>query len=274
MDKNRKNELILKILEYVENNLHKPISLDEISESTCLSKYHLHRLMKDVFGEPLISYITRIRLECALMYLKISSKTVAEIASDVGYASVNSFIKAFKKRFGVPPKTFLSNFEFKKSPIKGNLSVPKTMYINTIYAVYIPVLGKYGGENFDDAWTELIEYITENKLLNDKTRYLGIYFDDPKVTEENQCRTYVCATIDKAIKTKTAHISSLKIDAGLYSVYTFQGKYSELSTVYDCIFGGENLIVHQYKTHFEEYILCDSHEPITRIFIPIAKSAR
>lgn len=275
MNEKRTNELFLKVLAYIEDNLHRPISLDEVAKSACLSKYHLHRLMTDFLEEPLMSYITRVRLERSLMYLKTSSKTVEEVACDVGYKSVNSFIKAFKKRFGTPPKTHLSDFEFKNPAIKGNLSIPKITYVSTIHTLYTPVIGKYGGKKFDDAWSELLSYAKTNNLLSDNTRYLGVYFDDPKVTKESQCRAYVCLTVNKEIKTKTSYISPFKIDEEFYSVYTFQGEYDELSNVYDCIFGRENSNIHLHKTIFEEYIGHNEPlSPITRIFIPITKSAR
>ncbi len=272
MNEKRTNQLFLKISAYIEDNLHQSISLEDLAESACLSKYHLHRLMKDFLGESLISYVTRIKLERALMYLKTSSKTVAEVANSVGYKSVNSFIKAFKKQFGSPPKTYLSDFEFKTPVIMGKLSSPKITYVNTIHTLYTPVTRKYGGKKFDVAWSELLNYAKTNNLLSDSTRYLGIYFDDPEVTKEHQCRAYVCVTVNNLIKTKMSNISSLKIDAGFYSVYTFQGEYSELSKVYDNIFSKETYTIHQHKTHFEEYVVCNKQEtPITRIFIPIKK---
>lgn len=275
-DKERTDELLIIILEHIERNLHKPISLDEIANSACLSKYHLHRLMRNFLGQPLISYITRIRLERALMYLKTSSKSVAEVANDLGYQSVNSFIKAFKKRFGVSPKSFLSNFEFKNAEIKGHLTIPETAtYVNSIYALYVPVIGGYGGDNFDLAWSDLLKYAREKNLLTERTRFLGIYFDDPLVTDKKYCRTYVCVTVDKNINSEKTSISSLKIDAGFYFIYTFRGKYSELSNVYKYIFNSETPLIDQYRTHFEEYIEYEEKElPTTRIFVPIVKTAR
>ncbi len=276
MEKGRADELLIIILEHIERNLHKPISLDEIADSACLSKYHLHRLMKDFLGQPLISYITRIRLERALMYLRTSSKSVAEVANEVGYQSVNSFIKAFKKRFGVAPKSFLTDSELKNAEIKGHLTIPETAtYVSSIYALYVPVIGRYGGDNFDLAWSDLLKYAREKNLLTEKTRYLGIYFDDPSVTDEKYCRTYLCVTVDRNIKSEKPYISTLKIDAGFYFVYTFRGEYSELSNVYKYIFNTETPLVHQYRTHFEEYLEYDDKElPTTRIFIPIVKTAR
>ncbi len=275
MDEKRISEILLRILKYIENNLNNPISLDEIAKSACLSKYHLHRLMKDFLEEPLISYITRIRMERALMYLKISSKTILEIANEVGYESVTSFIKAFKKRFGVSPKALVAGFKFENLSLNGSLSIAETTYLDKTYVLYIPVLGNYGASKFDEAWSKLIDYAKRNNILNEKTRYLGIYFDDPKITQENKCRAYLCITVEEEIKVNSPYISRLELDSGFYSVYTFQGKYSELTNVYDCIFHREIPHVNAYKTHFEEYLSCEEFlPPITRIYIPIIKKSK
>ncbi|MEQ1654614.1 MAG: AraC family transcriptional regulator [Nitrospira sp.] len=55
-----------------------------------------------------IGYLTRWRLQLAAQFLTSTSKSVAEVAGDVGYESEPSFNRAFKREFGVPPARFRS----------------------------------------------------------------------------------------------------------------------------------------------------------------------
>jgi transcriptional regulator GlxA family with amidase domain len=55
-----------------------------------------------------IGYLTRWRLQLAAQLLASTSKSVAEVAGDVGYESDPSFNRAFNREFGVPPARFRS----------------------------------------------------------------------------------------------------------------------------------------------------------------------
>lgn len=53
-----------------------------------------------------IGYLTRWRLRLAAQLLSSTSKSVAEVANEVGYESEPSFNRAFKREFGIPPARF------------------------------------------------------------------------------------------------------------------------------------------------------------------------
>jgi hypothetical protein len=57
-------------------------------------------------GEPPISYLTRWRLQPGAQMLKSSSRSVAEVAAEVGYESEAAFNRAFKREYRVPPARF------------------------------------------------------------------------------------------------------------------------------------------------------------------------
>jgi AraC-like DNA-binding protein len=59
-------------------------------------------------SETPIGYLTRWRMHLAAQLLKSTSKSVAEVAGDVGYESEPSFNRAFKRAWGVPPVRFRS----------------------------------------------------------------------------------------------------------------------------------------------------------------------
>jgi AraC-like DNA-binding protein len=56
-----------------------------------------------------MSYLTRWRLQLGARMLKSSSRSVAEIAEEVGYESEAAFNRAFKREFEVPPARYRNN---------------------------------------------------------------------------------------------------------------------------------------------------------------------
>jgi transcriptional regulator GlxA family with amidase domain len=62
-----------------------------------------------------IGYLTRWRLQLAAQLLTSTSKSVAEVAGDVGYESEPSFNRAFKRELGLPPARFRSQAKSARS---------------------------------------------------------------------------------------------------------------------------------------------------------------
>ncbi|HKT36213.1 MAG TPA: AraC family transcriptional regulator [Nitrospira sp.] len=55
-----------------------------------------------------MAYLAHWRLQLSAQLLKSTSRSVADIAAEVGYESEASFNRAFKRRFGLPPARFRS----------------------------------------------------------------------------------------------------------------------------------------------------------------------
>jgi AraC-like DNA-binding protein len=73
-----------------------------------LSRSVLAERFRHYLSETPIGYLTRWRMHVAAQLLTSTSKSVAEVAGDVGYESEPSFNRAFKRAFGIPPARFRS----------------------------------------------------------------------------------------------------------------------------------------------------------------------
>ncbi|OCA97004.1 helix-turn-helix transcriptional regulator [Clostridium beijerinckii] len=100
---------IKKSIEYIENNLNKKIQLKELADKAFLSKYHFHRVFHSVVGEPVAEYIRKKRLEKAANELLTTENKIIDIALKYQFSNQESFTKAFKKLYGIPPKEFRKN---------------------------------------------------------------------------------------------------------------------------------------------------------------------
>jgi len=92
--------------------LHKqpahPWTIASLADEVGLSRSVLAERFRHYLSDTPIGYLTRWRLQLAAQVLTSSSKSVAEVAGEVGYESEPSFNRAFKREFGVPPAQFRS----------------------------------------------------------------------------------------------------------------------------------------------------------------------
>lgn len=90
-------------LDYIEKNINNTISLDGISAETGISKYYLHRTFKSLTGESIMEYVQSRKLTASIDDLVHTNKRIIDIAMDYGFSYEQSYIRAFKKKFGYTP---------------------------------------------------------------------------------------------------------------------------------------------------------------------------
>lgn len=91
------------VLEYVNANYDREISLGGIAAELQLSIAYLSRLFKKSTGKNFMDYLIDLRIERAKQMLTDSPETVQRIGEKVGYINTQSFIRIFKKNVGVTP---------------------------------------------------------------------------------------------------------------------------------------------------------------------------
>lgn len=108
---------INRTIDYIENNIDKPLPLKDLAEVANFSAFHFHRIFSAIMGEPLSAFIQRIRLEkAAATLLTNPKKTITEIALDCGFSSSSTFARAFKDYYNVSAKQWREG-EFKNRKI-------------------------------------------------------------------------------------------------------------------------------------------------------------
>ncbi|MFN8290485.1 MAG: AraC family transcriptional regulator [Chitinophagaceae bacterium] len=97
---------------FIDENFQEDIDLDQVSRQALLSRFHFHRLFKQVYRKTPHQYITRKRLDKAKSLLS-DNKPVTEVCSEVGFESLGSFSVLFKKEIGFAPQ-YYRNMAYKK----------------------------------------------------------------------------------------------------------------------------------------------------------------
>ena len=100
------NELVVKILNYIDDNLYKRITMDEISSIFYFNKDYLMRIFKKELDITIMDYINKRRIYNSLDLLKNSDDLVIKVALNSGYSSLEYYSETFTKVLGVSPLTY------------------------------------------------------------------------------------------------------------------------------------------------------------------------
>lgn len=97
---------IEKVLDYIHANLDKSISVPDLAEKSCWSRWQFQRVFHEATGGSVAQYIREIRLSLAAEQLLDSKKRHLDIALECGFDSEISFSRSFKKMFGCSPRKY------------------------------------------------------------------------------------------------------------------------------------------------------------------------
>lgn len=100
------NELVVKMLNYIDDNLYKRITMDEISSIFYFNKDYLMRIFKKELDITIMDYINKRRIYNSLELLKNTDDLVIKIALNSGYSSLEYYSETFTKILGVSPLTY------------------------------------------------------------------------------------------------------------------------------------------------------------------------
>ena len=97
-----RNQRVVDMLRYIEDNLGEDMSIDTLANRFYISKYHMMRLFRQETGQSIHDYLTDRRLLRAreLMTKGISA---TESCYRSGFRTYSSFTRAYAKRFGTTP---------------------------------------------------------------------------------------------------------------------------------------------------------------------------
>ncbi|MFV0401203.1 MAG: helix-turn-helix domain-containing protein [Oscillospiraceae bacterium] len=94
---------IVKACRYIEEHYNESLSLAALANRTGYTKEYFSALFKEVVGQNFKAFLDFVRISEAQKLLASRDYSVAEIAERVGYASLSSFSRAFKRMKGHSP---------------------------------------------------------------------------------------------------------------------------------------------------------------------------
>ncbi|MCI3920724.1 helix-turn-helix domain-containing protein [Paenibacillus sp. TRM 82003] len=95
-----------RIVRYLTEHYREDIVFEEMAKEIGISYSYMRKIAYEATGKSLIDYMNMLRIEEAKRILLQSNLSMGQIASEVGYANVQSFNRFFRKFEGMPPSAF------------------------------------------------------------------------------------------------------------------------------------------------------------------------
>jgi AraC family transcriptional regulator len=92
-----------RVLDRIEDELDQPLTLDQLAGEACLSAFHFARSFKSSTGLAPHKYVLARKIERAKQQLMTTNRTVAEIATSLGFENLHHFRRQFRAQLGVLP---------------------------------------------------------------------------------------------------------------------------------------------------------------------------
>ena len=96
------NPLIKQAMEYIENHITAPITIDELCQTLYVTKSHLHRLFITHLNISPKQYILSQKLLLSKRDIALGKKPT-DIYTNYGFTNYSTFYRAYKKAFGYSP---------------------------------------------------------------------------------------------------------------------------------------------------------------------------
>lgn len=100
------NELVNRIIQYMEDHLNDNLSFSAICLSFAQSATNLKTIFKAVTGQGVMEYYRNLKIDRAKTLLRESNGNITQIADHLGYTSVQYFSRHFKQATGMTPREY------------------------------------------------------------------------------------------------------------------------------------------------------------------------
>lgn len=266
---------IYNVLNLIENNYDRNISIKELEEVSNYSYRNIQRIFKYTCGETIGAYQQRLKVENAYKLILYTKDTLTAIALQVGFSNLASFSKSFKQYFGISPKEARLNKKllFVKTNLVPVVSEdrlkPEMIYIKPLKVYYESTTTPYLNADIEYLW----EGFTKHTFPEHDTEYFGVIADEPLIKEELSCRYDACASQPARL----IKLPSKTIFGGKYAQFMHQGSYATIDETYRKIYAGWILnsglefahtpIIEKYIKHIDNIDYEDGQ--LTAILLPL-----
>lgn len=228
-----------RVIDFIGKNLDTELSLDQVSNVACFSKYHFHRLFTAYTGLSLQQYVRWLRLKRAAHQLIVDKEcTIIEIALNAGFESHESFTRAFKQICGESPHEFRKNANWalwEKTPYfvpqPGEKSMNVT--IRNMSARRLAAFEHRGNPNkLGESANKLITWAKSKSISLKPGEAFGFAYDDPTQVQPEEFRFDLAVTIPQTLKL-TGEIVEKELPEGRYAIAIHKGSRNNIGdTVY------------------------------------------
>ncbi|WP_018923510.1 AraC family transcriptional regulator [Salsuginibacillus kocurii] len=96
---------------YIDTHYYEIETSTDLANKIGMSTRYIHSIFKEYYEVTPMQYLTEVRLNLVKRMLLESNKDVASICFEVGFESVSTFYRVFKKHVGMPPSHYRSLYK-------------------------------------------------------------------------------------------------------------------------------------------------------------------
>jgi LacI family transcriptional regulator len=100
------NELVAAALAYISANSHRRIGPDDVARAVGAETRTLQNYFRGTLRRPVATEIRRVRIERAKRELAQGQRSLAAIACDVGFGTIQRLYEVFRRELGVSPGAY------------------------------------------------------------------------------------------------------------------------------------------------------------------------
>lgn len=237
-----------RVIDHIEKNLKREITLGELAEISTLSKFYFHRIFSAATKSPVMEYIRKRRLTQAALELVNTKKSILEIAINYQFSSQEAFTRAFKKNYGINPGEYRRmkpeielNTKFDINLLKeggGRVLKPRIVVKDEFMVMGLSV--KTSNEENEKnnvigrVWEEYLLRRPEISWKKKPHMDLGVCEIIEDLEDEFN---YICCTEVEAPEPVPEGMVAERVPASKYAVFTHRGPADKLGDTYDYILG-------------------------------------
>lgn len=236
-------ETLTPLLVYIQANLDQDLGLAALGSRADLSPAHLQRVFKAAIGETPKGYVTRLRVERAAFCLLAHETAVAEIGAQCGFQRPETFIRAFRRRFGKSPGAYrlsgragaaVRARERREAltDLPFELSQTRLIALRPTHLAFRRHVGPY--EAVPESLFDELERWAVRRRLRGPRIWIGIGHDAPGTTQAAQLRFDAALVVPGPFE-PSGVIGYQLLAGGPHAVTTHVGPYETLGAAYAMI---------------------------------------
>lgn len=113
----RNSTIISEAKQYMAQHVDYNLTLDSVAAYSSFNPKYFSKIFKEQTGTNFQDYVTELRINKAIGMLKNTSKSIDQIAKEIGYNSSSYFIKQFKLVYDITPSTYRANLKKTKTSV-------------------------------------------------------------------------------------------------------------------------------------------------------------
>jgi AraC family transcriptional regulator len=206
-----------RVMDFVRDHLNEDLSLETLAGVAELSRFHFHRIFKQLTTETVNAYVVRQRLERAVKCLRANPQLcLSDVALETGFSSLSDFSRNFKTRYGLNASRWNRVNALRVSKIRqtpatptgySSLQMAKIVWQVELKKVapqtiaFYRVRDPYRGDHLMQGLKTFETYLEAAKVQT-CAGLLGMSMDDPQITPLEHCLYDWAVPIEGAMRIK------------------------------------------------------------------------